>query len=72
MSRISMAAARVNANMTQEEMANALNISRQTYAAYESGRSEIKAAHFVAFCEITGFSPNDIFLPNELTKSKLM
>ena len=68
---ISMAAARVNARMTQEEMANALKITRQTYSAYESGRAEIKASHFMAFCEITGFSPNDISLPDKSTLSKL-
>lgn len=70
MSQISMAAARVNANMTQEEMANALKITRQTYAAYESGRSKVKAEHFLAFCKITGFSPNDISLPEKSTLSK--
>lgn len=70
MSQISMAAARVNANMTQEEMASVLHITRQTYAAYESGRSKMKAEHFLAFCEVTGFSPNDIFLPDGPTLSK--
>ncbi len=69
MSRISVAAARVNTDMTQEEMANALGITRQTYAAWESGKSKMTAEGFMLFCEVTGFSPNDIILPSESTKS---
>jgi DNA-binding XRE family transcriptional regulator len=72
MSRISLAAARVNAKLTQEEMANKLGITRQTYAAWESGKTDMRTAYFIAFCQITGFSTDDIFLPNESTESKQM
>lgn len=34
---ISVAAARVNAGMTQAEVAKALNISKNTYSNYENG-----------------------------------
>ena len=37
--RISMAAARVNANLSQQEAADRLGISRATLANYEAGRS---------------------------------
>lgn len=71
MARISVAAARVNCNLTQEEMAKKLGVSRQTYAAWESGRAEMKTAYFIAFCQITGFSSDEIFLPDEFTESEL-
>lgn len=71
MSKISLAAARVNAKLTQEEMANKLGITRQTYAAWESGKAEMKTAFFIAFCQITGFSVDDIFLPSESTENQL-
>lgn len=70
MSKISLAAARVNAKLTQEEMAEKLGVARQTYHAWESGKADMKAAYFIAFCSITGFSTDDIFLPNESTKSR--
>ena len=37
--RISMAAARVNANLSQQEAADLIGISRATLANYEAGRS---------------------------------
>ena len=37
--RISLAAARVNANLSQQEAADRLGISRATLANYEAGRS---------------------------------
>ena len=69
MAKISLAAARVNSGLTQGEMAEKLGISRQTYHAWESGKSEMKVAYFIAFCKITGFSMDDIFLPNDFTDS---
>jgi DNA-binding XRE family transcriptional regulator len=70
MSRISLAAARVNAKLTQEEMANKLEVTRQTYHAWETGKAKMKTAYFIAFCQITGFSTDDIFLPDVLTESE--
>ena len=70
MSKISLAAARVNANLTQEEMASKLEVTRQTYQAWESGKARMKTAYFIAFCHITGFTVDDIFLPNESTESE--
>lgn len=69
MAKISMAAARVNAGYTQEKMAEQLGISRKTYATWESGKADMKIAFFIAFCQITGFSTDDVFLPCEYTDS---
>ena len=70
MAKISLAAARVNANLTQGEMAEKLGVSRQTYHAWETGKAEMRVAYFIAFCQITGFTTNDIFLPEEFTDSE--
>lgn len=70
MAKITLAAARTNAGLTQEQMADRLGVTRQTYAAWEAGKAQMRTAYFVAFCKITGFSSNDIILPSELTEGK--
>lgn len=70
MAKISLAAARVNANLTQEEMANKLEVTRQTYHAWETGKAKMKTVYFITFCHITGFSTDDIFLPDVSTESE--
>lgn len=66
MPKISMEAARVNAKLTQDQMAERLGVTRQTYAAWEKGKTEMRPAYFIAFCRITGFPEDTIFLPKDL------
>lgn len=40
---ISLAAARVNAELTQEEVAKTLNVGKQTIHNWESGKVDIRA-----------------------------
>lgn len=61
--KISMAAARVNAKLTQADVANEMHVCRQTVVNWESGRVIPKPAQLKMFCEICGISPNHIFLP---------
>ena len=68
--RITMAAARVNAGLTQEELAAQLGVTRSTYNSWETGRAEMKTAYFIAFCQIVGFNTSDIIMPFEFTESK--
>lgn len=52
--RISMKAARVNADLTQEELAKALNVSKQTIVSWESGKTSPtvqKAREFCDYCK---------------------
>lgn len=53
--KISMAAARVNANKTQAEVAEALHVGKQTIVSWESGKTSPtidKAQEFCRFCQI--------------------
>lgn len=63
MKQISLAAARVNAGLTQEQVAEKLGVTRKSVQNWELGRIPIKKANFIAFCTITGFEQEDIFLP---------
>lgn len=64
-----MKAARALRDMTQEDVAKAMGISRGYYGKLESGEVEMKPYHVYAFCAITGISTNDFLLPVKSTKS---
>ena len=53
--KISMAAARVNANKTQAEVAEALHVGKQTVVSWENGKTSPtveKAQEFCLLCNI--------------------
>lgn len=61
--QISLAAARVNAGMTQEEVAKALRVSKNTVLNWEKGKVSPKYAQFKMLCDIYDISEDYIFLP---------
>lgn len=65
--QIHVNAARVNAGLSQEELAQKMGVSRQTVIMWESNRREMSTAQFFMFCSITGFSADDIILPTKST-----
>lgn len=67
MAKIPLNAARVAAGYTQEQLADKMDVSRQTVIDWESGKREMKTAYFYMFCQITGFSEDDILLPSKST-----
>lgn len=67
MAKIPLNAARVANGWTQEELAEKMSVSRQTVIDWENGKREMKAAYFYMFCKITGFSEDDILLPEKST-----
>jgi len=58
--RVSMAAARVNAGLTQGQLADKLNMSKQTIINWESGNSCPDPYNFLLFCDICKVHPDMI------------
>lgn len=64
MFKISLAAARVNAGLTQKEAAAMLNVSNKTLGSWESGTSFPDAKQIEKICELYVVSYDNInFLP---------
>ena len=68
--RISLKAARVNAGLTQCDVAKKLNKSKNTIVSYEKGRSVPDIETGKALASLYGLSVNDIiFLPEDCALS---
>ena len=59
--QISLAAARVNAEMTQEEVAKTLGVSKQTVVNWEKSRTEIDHSQAKKLSELYNMPLNNIF-----------
>ena len=68
--KITLEAARVNAGLTQDQVAEKMQLTRATIIAWEKGRKILKIWELDALCEIYGLIRDDIFLPYNSTKSK--
>lgn len=68
-SKIKMATARVEAGLTQGQIASLMKVSKNTIVAWEKGKIIPKPAQFEMYCRLCEFSPDDIFLPERLTIS---
>ena len=65
MMKISLAAARVNAGLTQKEAAAMLGVSNKTLGSWEKGESFPNAKQIEKICELYVVSYDNInFLPN--------
>lgn len=65
MFKISLAAARVNANLTQTEVASALGINKSSVVRWEKGYSSPRAAIFKSMCDLYGCPTDAISLPKK-------
>lgn len=54
MPKITLAAARVNAGLTQEDVAKALKVSNKTVSSWENGTSYPDAEQIEKLCELYG------------------
>lgn len=68
--KISLASARVNANMTQSEVAQALGVTKQTIINWEKGRTQIPFSKLVILCDMYQAPIDIIFIPSDLTLSE--
>lgn len=50
---------RVEKELTQENVAELLNISVRTYARFEQNKTEMKATLFLRFCQVLNKNPKD-------------
>lgn len=68
--QISLKAARVNAKMTQREVANKIGVDRQTIISWESGKSKIGVEEFFKLCDLYKVPERYISLPLNSTNSR--
>lgn len=69
--QISLAAARVNANMTQEDIAKAMNVSKTTVVNWEKGKIAPGIPEMEMMSRLYGIPQDYIFLPSYSTKSRI-
>lgn len=63
--QISLAAARVNAKLTQEEVAKAIKVSKNTVVAWENGKAEPKISQARELSKLYSIPLDNIFLPTK-------
>ncbi len=67
MAKVTLAGARVSKNWTQKELAARMGVSRETVIKWETGQREMRTPYVYLFCELTGFSYDDLLLPTKST-----
>lgn len=65
--RITMAAARVNAGLTQSQIAEKMHVNKATVVGWEKGRVAPKPAYFKLYCEICKIPTEYVLVPKYLT-----
>ncbi len=66
--KIRLSAVRVNANLSQQDIADKMGVSRITVGNWESGKVKMKEAEIRMYADICNFPRENIFLPYEFTK----
>ena len=64
MIKITLAAARVNAGLTQKEVATKINKTRATVIAWETGKTTIDLANLAMLSNLYQIPVDNIILPN--------
>ena len=62
--KISLAAARVNAGLSQKNVGKLLQKGKQTIHNWETGKTRIDKANLSMLCKLYGIDMKYIFLPN--------
>ena len=63
--QISLAAARVNAGLTQDDVARAMKVSKNTVVAWEKGMTEPKISQSRELSQLYNIPLDNIFLPSK-------
>lgn len=61
--KISLKAARVNANLSQEKVAKKMKKSKVTINNWENGKTEIDYGNLTELCRLYSVTMDDIILP---------
>lgn len=61
--KISLAAARVNAGLSQNEVCRIVHKGPQTICRWENGKTRIDEANLLMLCKLYGIDRKHIFLP---------
>lgn len=67
MAKITLKAARVNAGLSQAELAEKMGVSRDAIIAWENGKRPIRPIYLFKLCSVVEFSEDDILLPEITT-----
>ena len=67
--RISLAAARVNAGLTQSDVAEKMRVSKATIVSWEKGKVSLGVAELDYLSRLYNIPIDNIFLPSNSTKS---
>ena len=68
--KITLKAARVNAGMSQDDVANAMHKSNKTIGLWENGKADIDFANFDMLCKLYKVEKDNIILPITLGKTE--
>ena len=68
--RITLKAARVNAGLSQDDVARMMHKSNKTIGMWENGQTSMDAANFIVLCDLYRVNKDDIILPSELAESE--
>lgn len=68
--KVSLKAARVNAELTQKEVAETLGVSVDKIKYIEKNSDRIEYAFFMSLLNLYNATPDDIFLPFNFAKSE--
>ena len=70
MGQLSMKACRINANLTQAETADKMDISREYYNKLENGEAPMQTYMQYAFSHVIGINLEHIIFPTKSSKSE--
>ena len=60
MLRITLRAARINKNLTQEQVAEMVGVTKKTVGSWESGKTRPKIDKIEPLCELYGVTYDDV------------
>lgn len=65
MRKLPLVAVRAAVGLTQAGLADKIGVSRELVNDWEAGRTPVKKPYLYAICYVTGFSDEEIILPEE-------